>query len=155
MVLYPDPKRKKKTSMSGMMDLLDSFSNNLHPLDYHPLWVYLGDLLRWHCSLLSDWLCRLPVAAYTLLPWSWLRLRCSLFASSICLGCQLGGKCCDSTHFLSGGVGRGGSIHPSATPMSHCWRTSTPFPDSGSDTQLNSKEDFCLGLDTLHQSEGK
>lgn len=31
-------------------------------------------------------------------------LSCAaVFASSICLGCQLGGKCCDSTHFLSRG----------------------------------------------------
>lgn len=137
-----------QTSMSGMMDLLDSFSNNLHPLGYHPLRVYLGDLLGWQHSLLSDWLCRLLVAAYTLLPWSRLRLRCSLFASSICLGCQLGGKCCDSTHFLSRGGG-----HPSCCQSSVSSLATTPFLIQTHNPTV--KRIFVWGLDMLRQFDGK
>lgn len=86
MVLY------SQSSTNIMMDPLDSFSSNLHPLGHHPLWVYLRDLLRWQWVLLSDW-----PGGLSLLP----RTRCchgsgwgcaAVFASSICLGCQLGGK---------------------------------------------------------------
>lgn len=92
-----------------------------------------------------------------------LRARCchgfgcgcaAVFASSICLGCQLGGKCCDSTHFLSRGWE--GWRHPSCchSSVSSLAHVNT-IRDSSSDTWLDSKEDCCLGLDVLHQFEGK
>lgn len=49
------------------------------------------------------------------------------FPSSICLGCQLGGKCCDFTHFLTGGGG-GGGIRRAATPLPSHWHTPTQRP---------------------------
>lgn len=76
----------------------------------------------------------------------------AVFASSICLGCQLGGKCCDSTHFLTGGW------HPSCchSSVSTLARINTiPAISSSGAQQHDSKEDCCLGLGMLRQFEGE
>ena len=49
----------------------------------------------------------------------------------------------------------GGGIHPAATPPSPRWHTSTQIPAASSDTQLDTKEDCCVGMDMVHQFEGK
>ena len=72
------------------------------------------------------------------------------FASSICLGCQLGGKCCDSTHFLSGGW-HPSCCHSRVSSLAHI----VTIPVSSSDTRLESKADCCLATEVLHQFGGK
>lgn len=57
------------------------------------------------------------------------------FPSSICLGCQLGGKWSDFSHFLTGGGG-GGGIRRAATPLPSHWHTPTRRPTQSATVKM-------------------
>lgn len=99
-----------------------------------------------HSSLWLAWqaFCSLTVAMVS----AGAALQCSL-APSV-LGVSWVEKCCDSTHFLTGGWNPS-CCHSSVFALAYI----NTIPDSSSDTQLDSKQDCCLGLDKLHQFEGK